>query len=290
VQRCARRLPIVEAVIDLDALAQTAAALEPLPTSVIRLAGLVAHGTPDVGDVVDVVQYDPALTAVLLRSANSSWSASRVEIATVKDAVVRLGAGHVLSVALGVNVRDRIDTAVPEYDLSEHDLWEHSVAASLAAEAFMRVVTPRPPVETPTAALLHDVGKLVMSRYLDAEDLRVIGMARDSGITRITVERETLGVDHAELGGLIAQAWDLPETLRVGIGYHHAPEDVDAPVAYAVHLADAAATRVGHGVDDNADLETFARAMGELGLTADAYDDVCAQVADRFDEVIGRFG
>src|SRR5262249_9552421 len=139
-------------------------------------------------------------------------------------------------------------------------------------------------------ALLHDVGKLVMSRFLESEDLRVIGMARDAGVTRLTVERETLGVDHAELGGLIAQSWELPESLRLGIGYHHAPAEVDAPVGYAVHIADVAATRVGYGVDDNADLETFTWAMGELGLTADGFDDICASVDERFEDVIHRFG
>jgi len=276
-------------VIDLDALSRAAACLEPLPTSVTRLAALVVDGPPELADIVEIVQYDQAMTAVLLRSANSSWSASRTEITSVKDAVVRLGAGPVLSLALGVNVRARLDHAVPEYGLGEGDLWRHSVAASLAAELLAKRATLRPPAETPTAALLHDIGKLVMSRFVDPIDLRAITAAREAGATRIAAEIEVLGVDHAELGGLIAQSWDLPESLVVGITHHHAPERVGEPIAYGVHLADVIAKAAGAGPDDNAELETFAHAMGELGLTADAYDEVTGLVSDRLAEVTERY-
>jgi len=276
-------------VIDLDALSRAAACLEPLPTSVTRLASLVVGGTPDLAEIVEIVRYDQALTAALLRSANSSWSASRTEITSVKDAVVRLGAGPVLSLALGVNVRARLDGALPEYGLREGELWRHSVAASLAAELLAKYATRRPPAETPTAALLHDIGKLVMSRFVDPVDLHAIEAARELGITRIAAEIEVLGVDHAELGGLIAQSWELPESLVVGITNHHAPERVDAPIAYGVHLADVIAKAAGAGPDDNAELETFAQAMGELGITADAYDELTGLVSDRLGEVVERF-
>jgi HD-like signal output (HDOD) protein len=61
-------------VIDLDAVAREAQRLEPLPASVTRLAKLVCDGAPDLADVVDVVRCDQALTAAVLRTANSSWS------------------------------------------------------------------------------------------------------------------------------------------------------------------------------------------------------------------------
>ncbi|MDQ1385811.1 MAG: hypothetical protein QOG65_3190, partial [Actinomycetota bacterium] len=127
---------------------------------------VAACESPDLAQIVDIVRYDQALTAALLRSANSSWSAARTEIATVRDAVVRLGAGPVLALALGVNVRGRMETAIPAYELAEGELWSHSVLAMLAAETLRSHVGMshgghKLPAETPTAALLHDVGKLV---------------------------------------------------------------------------------------------------------------------------------
>ena len=136
-------------MIDLDELAQAAARLEPLPTSSTRLAALVCEGAPELGQVVEIVQFDEALTASLLQSANSSWSASRSEITTVRDAVIRLGASPVLALTLGLNVRRHLDDALPQYGLCEGELWRHSVAASLAAEMLTQRAGRRPRADCP---------------------------------------------------------------------------------------------------------------------------------------------
>jgi HD-like signal output (HDOD) protein len=171
-------------VIDLDALTMAAEALEPLPASTVRLASLVSQETPEIDAVVDVVRYDQALTAALLATANSSWSASRTRVTTVRDAVIRLGTSPVLALALGAAVRGRMQRAVPEYGLGEGELWEHSVAASLAGELLVRTSPRRPPAETATAALLHDIGKLVMARFLDESLLSALHLAEIDGVNR----------------------------------------------------------------------------------------------------------
>ena len=278
-------------MIDLDALAQAAACLEPLPVSTLRLARLVCSGgdSPDIARVVEVVQFDQALTASLLRAANSSWSASRSEITNVHDAVVRLGTGPVFSLALGVQVKGRLAGAVPEYGLGEGDLWNHSVASSLAAELVVRMSPRQLPLETVTAALLHDVGKLVMSRFLSSDLLELLETSRSAGLTRMEAEADVLGVHHAELGGLILQCWALPEGLVRGVTYHHQPDVSINPVAYGVYLADVAAKRLIGEDDDNADPEMLASALGELELTESDFDEIGALIETRFAEVLEQF-
>ncbi|MGQ0825182.1 MAG: HDOD domain-containing protein [Actinomycetota bacterium] len=275
-------------MIDLDALARAAADLDPLPASVTGLAVLVCDGTPEIADVVELVQFDQALTATLLRTANSSWSASRVEITTVKDAVVRLGSGPVLSLALAVDIRGRLQHAIPEYGLAEGDLWEHSVAAAVAAELVARHAAVPPPAETATAALLHDVGKLVMARFLEPALLVALQRAEAQGLTRRKAEADVLGIDHAELGALIAQSWGLPPALVRGIGSHHEPTASDV-VACGVHVADVLAKTVGAGLDDNPDAATFTTACATLGLAPDGFEAVCRLVEARLEAVRGRF-
>jgi HD-like signal output (HDOD) protein len=276
-------------VLDLEVISEAALTMEPLPVSTMRLAVLATAPEPSLAEIIDVATYDQALTVALLRAANSSWSSPRTQISTVADAVVRLGAGPVLALALSVPLRDRMHRALPEYGLDEGELWRHSVAASLAAETLNSFTSVRLPPETSTAALLHDVGKLVISRFVPPSDLHAINTAREVGVTRIEAEREVLGVDHAELGALVAQVWDLPECLCAGIMLHHSPELAGTPLAYGVHLGDVVAKSVTLGPDDNADLERFTRAMGELGLTADAFDEVCSLVATRLAEVVARY-
>ncbi len=278
-------------MIDLDALANAASCLDPLPTSVTRLAAMVCGDvTPDLVDVIDVVTYDQALTATLLRAANSSWSASRVAITTVRDAVVRLGAAAVFSTALGVGVRGRLVSAIPEYGLAEGELWRHSVAASLAAELIVRVSPMQLPMETVTAALLHDVGKLVMCRFLSSELLALLDASRaDGGRTRMEAESAVLGVHHAELGGLILQCWSLPERLVRAVAYHHRPEHGLDIACYGVHLADVVA-KIATGVtDDNADAELVEATLFALRLGADAVDEIVAATGSRLEEVLARY-
>jgi HD-like signal output (HDOD) protein len=262
--------------------------------SVTRLAAMVCgEAATDLHEITEIVQYDQALTASLLRAANSSWSSSRTEITNVKDAVVRLGSSTVFSIALGVNVRSRMAHAIPEYGLSEGDLWNHSVAASLAGELLCKHTKHLQrtlPAETVTAALLHDVGKLVMSRFLGDELLSVLARAHDEGgLTRMQAEYEVLGVHHAELGGLITQIWGLPDSLVRGISYHHSPGIGMDPICYGVFLCDVVAKVIGAGIDDNPDLETYATAMAEMQLSGEDFDQICRTADERFAEVLARY-
>lgn len=276
--------------IDLDALAEAAACLEPLPASVTRLAAMVAGGDPDLAEIAEIVSFDQALTASLLRSANSSWSASRTPITTVRDAVIRLGYGTVLSLALGVNVRRRMQQSLPEYGLGEGDLWRHSVASSLACETMPRFTRVRIPSEATTAALLHDIGKLVMSRFLDDTILDTLNRAQEQGgLSRRTAEAELLGVHHGELGGLIVQTWGLPDPIVEGISYHHNPDDNPTPMTYAVHIADVVAKTIGAGVDDNADPESSLHALEALQIAPEQFESLEATVGERFEEVMERY-
>lgn len=285
-------------MIDLDAVARRAGRLEPLPASALRLARLVCDGAPDLTEVVDVVRCDQALTAAVLRAANSSWSASRTEVTTVHDAVVRLGAGPVLATVLAVDLRARLDVAVPELGLSEGDLWRHSVAALVAAEHLARCAGGRLPGATATAALLHDVGKLLMARFVDRALLGGVAGARDAGVPPVDAEREVLGVDHAELGALVAHSWGLPAPLVHGIGRHHDPDGDHGGIAAAVALADHAAhaahaapgAGAGGGPVGTAEVPAAVRhALAVTGLDGDALAGACVRAAAGSGPAAGRF-
>jgi HD-like signal output (HDOD) protein len=102
-------------------------------------------------------------------------------------------------------------------------------------------------------------------------------------------EREILGVTHAELGGLIAQSWGLPETLARGIRLHHEPDPRDGGIACAVHLADLVAKTAATGAVEDPG-PRFDLALRHLGLTAAALDETCRLVHERLAEVQNRLG
>jgi HD-like signal output (HDOD) protein len=282
----------VPSVIDLTLVARRAGDLEPLPITVTRLAGLYASDTVDLRQVAEVVGFDQALTASVIRTANSTLLAGRTAVTTVKDAVVRVGAGTVLSLATGGRVKRQMSRAVPAYGLGDGDLWRHSVAASLAAELMGTHCTGFVPPAAVTAALLHDVGKLVMARFLNKDVQAMLKRAADEGHrSRIEAEVELLQVHHGELGGLIAQHWKLPDQIVVGVIYHHTPEEIGAePVAHATHIADVVAKSIGAGLEEeNQDPGADLASLRGLGMSPGGFEDLCAAVHDRFHEVLRRF-
>jgi putative nucleotidyltransferase with HDIG domain len=206
-------------MINLDDLIRPANNLAPLPTSATRLAGLISNPDFDLDEIVELIAFDQALTVKLLRAAN----ATAVRIGTVWEAVTLLGGDTVFNLAIGA--QPILQKAIPQYGLPAGCLWRHSVAAAASAEAIQALGNVELPSETFTAALLHDIGKLVMGQFLDSDILNFIRRAQEvDQLSEMQAENLLLNVHHAELGGLIAQHWKLPPRIVRGITYHHNPE------------------------------------------------------------------
>lgn len=278
-------------MIDLEPLTRSAQHIEALPASVTRLTALTRGDTWSLLEVEEIVRLDQALTMRLLRAANSAASASAVPISTVRDAIVRLGVRSLLSLAMAVGVQKRLAQALPEYGLSEGELWRHSVAAALATESIQSYCRAAVPPETYTAALLHDVGKLVMARFLSPDVLRVLARARQQGgLSSLKAECELLQVHHGELGGLIAQQWQLPDRLVTGIIHHHTPGLAHDVIADAVHVANVAAKIAGTGHSANGgDCEIEPEALERLGMRPERVPDLAADVAGRLEKVLAVY-
>jgi len=278
-------------VIDLHALTRSAGNLEALPASVTRLAAAAAKENWNVQEIEQIVSLDQALSLRVLRSANSAASASRMPIATIREAVVRVGLGSLLSLATAKSVQGRMTGAIPEYGLSEGEMWRHAVGAALAAEAAQPFCGVALPPETYAAALLHDVGKLVLARFLDSDILRVLALAREEGhLSSLRAEAELLSVHHGELGGLIAQNWQLPERLVTGIIHHHTPDLAGDVVADAVHVANIAAKHVGAGhYADEDDRRVNPASLERLELTETGFERLCRQVEKRLEQVLAQY-
>jgi HD-like signal output (HDOD) protein len=212
--------------------------LEPLPLTVIRLTDVISQGEHEVSDIVEIVSLDQALTAALLRRANSAMSAGRTPVATVREAVVRLGSGPLLSMAFAATVGNRMNAALPAYGLVEGELWQHSVAASVTADVVRTMANVFVPAEASTAALLHDIGKVVICSFYGPQTMQMLKKAAETDqLPPLEVERTVFGADHAQIGGVVAGRWNLPEPLVEAITYHHDLTTDQTPIGAAVALA-----------------------------------------------------
>ena len=274
------------------ALMKAAHDLAPLAPALVQLSALVATASYSPIDVEDIVRLDGPLTGRLLQYANSAANASHMRIGTVREAVMRVGVGPVLSFVAATTLRPQLLDAIPAYGLSEGELWRHSVATALACEVIAQKARVEVPPDSFTASLLHDIGKVVLARFLDLNHQRELAAAREQGgESSLRAEIELLGVHHAELGGLIGSHWNLPPRVIRGITHHHAPTAGDDVICDVVHLANVLAKRVGTGTFVTAsDLDADPDVLERLGLTAGRLPPLLDTVTHRLAETVQRFG
>lgn len=275
--------PRSPAPLTRERLLRQADALEPLPATATRLVTLLSQSEWMIRDVEEVVRLDLGLTARVLRFANSAWTAHLPSVSTVRDALMRIGVGTALSLAIAEGVRPRLLKPLPAFDLQPGRLWQHAVACALATEIVARRGrTPVPP-ETVTASLLHDVGKIVLDDAIDEATLTALRTAWTGGTTsRLEAERQVLGMDHGELGGHIARHWGLPERVAAAITHHHDPAAAQSTICDVVHLSNGIAKLAGFGpliaeIDGPIDHDVLAR----LAFSPGDLHTFCAELTDR---------
>lgn len=291
--------PLHPGWVDLDLLIKDARTMKPLPVSTTRLAALVLEEDWDLRSVAEVVRLDQALTGRLLGSANSVLAGARHEITSIDQAILRLGPGTVLAIAIGSTVGEMLGDSLPAYGLSEGELWRHSVAAAFAMEAARRHCRVTFAPEAFAAALLHDVGKLVLARYLDPDAVAVVRrVCQESGLDDEEVERELLHLPHAEVGARIAEGWGLPPAIAMGIRFHHtplyAPDEESRKLCTQIALADVVAHAIGAPCGAGSaggEPGTIDPGIASLlGITRQGFEDLCVAVAADLDEAVAAFG
>jgi putative nucleotidyltransferase with HDIG domain len=258
--------------------------LKPLPLSVIRLAELAANGNAEIGEFTRVIKFDQAVTAQVLRWANSAWSQSQNSITDLQTAIVRIGINALAKLVMSHHLNDPLSKPCPGYQLLENELWQHSVGAALVIEhlpQFLKI--PVPPAAF-AAALMHDLGKLVLGRHLGHEEMRtrLTHKMLNENIPYIAAERQILGTDHAEVGAAIAETWKLPKVLVTAIANHHNPDAQPDTVSDIVHIANAISKLIGLGLGiEGMNMEVSSKAAQRIGLASDQVQALCALV--RFD-------
>jgi putative nucleotidyltransferase with HDIG domain len=253
--------------------------LEPMPVTAQRLVALMQGEDVSLAKIAELVEFDQAIAASVLRLARSWAHAGARPPETVRDAVVRVGTIPLLNLVLGEYLA-RLRTAAPLYDLSEDDLWAHAAAAQLAVRALMQECpSANLPAVATTAALLHDIGKLVMSRCLNASVDTIVRHAKAQHITFVEAEQQLFGINHAAVGAAIAIEWHFPDVVTDAIARHHdAQLGPSTPVLDAVVIANMVAKNIGMGLGaEGFNLSVDSECVRRLGLDFTRYARVCLQ-------------
>jgi putative nucleotidyltransferase with HDIG domain len=262
--------------------------LDPLPITVTTLMTKMADEFVSPREIASVIEYDQAIAATLLRAANSAAMGGRMRIERVSDAVNRLGLDFILNVALGSHMKS-LAAPVDMYDLSEDDFWLHGAVSSLAAKEITAAAAPAVvvPKQAAIAALMHDIGKLVLVRHTDVDLSEIWALTESAGITFVEAEQAILGFDHAEVGAAVAEKWAFPDDIRHAIAVHHQVPVLDpTPLTDCVMLSNIVAKTVGVGVGaEGMNMYADQGCMRRLGLGFNSFGKICSEVITLMDNL-----
>jgi putative nucleotidyltransferase with HDIG domain len=218
-------------------------ALQSLMQGILRT---MSRNDVAVDDVLEAIGRDAALCVRVLRMANSVTVASEQRVEELPTAVQLLGVVTVRKAAQALfTLRDANRTAE---GFDWRHLWVHALATASIAEELERRLRPAADSQIHLAALLHDVGKIVLSTLEPDAYRGVLMLAWEDGGRLETLERARLGVDHREAGVVFARENQLPEIVIQAIAHHDAPAAAESHTAEVALIALANHLSKAHGL------------------------------------------
>jgi len=199
--------------------------LPSLPSVAVRLLELARTPDAELREVISTIKTDPAISAKLIKAANSSFFGLPNRVTSVERAVPLLGTTAVTSLALSFSLTDAAMTSGP---LADHyaDYWQQSIVQAAAAELLSHSIAEAVESDYFLAGLLTGIGRLALLKTVPRDYCPVLEAARDSQRPLHAVETEMLGIDHAAIGAKLLRNWNLPEPLVASIDRQYASIEV----------------------------------------------------------------
>ena len=212
---------------------------------------------PDCGmsDLSEIIRHEPALTANVLKLANSSYFGLPGKIEDARQAIIYLGMAQVVDLVLLVTCSDSFAGAHEGYGLAHGELWKSAVSAAIIASDLADVKGIETSSRIFTGALLRDIGKVVLNQYVHSALNQIMDRVKNQAVTFKEAELQVLGFDHTQIGAMLAEKWHFPPVLQCIIRHCHAPLEAETCITEAsvVSLADAICRKmeIGTGIDDS---------------------------------------
>ena len=258
-----------------------------MPATGAKMLKMLEDPETTVDEIEDVLRHDPGLTGNVLRLANSAYFGIPSKVASTRQAVVLLGLKKLIQLVIASCVNAVMDKPVPGYDLPPGDLWRHSIAVSIAAEALVKDKKNIDAEDIFTPALLHDIGKLILGHFVK-DELDDIEKIASKGVPYVVAENMVLGTDHAEVGAQVLTQWSFPAEVVEAVRWHHDPDFPELPRTRVdiVYLSNLLCQHNGNGDGGERPAYDLSPTVIErLGIDIGQFETIATNVAQWVDEL-----
>ena len=236
-----------------------------------------------VDELAAVVKYDPAITANIIKITNSAHFGLSQQVSKVETALALLGHKQIRQILMASASLPYLSRPLYGYDITPAMLWAHSISTAIISEVVAEEAGMEAGAEYFTAALLHDVGKIVLHIHVGGRLEEIAQIAAQEKITFPEAEWKVLGGDHAVIGSELLRMWEFPHDIVRAIRCHHDPDLYVQKREYAVvALSNFLSTQLGIGVGNDGFLNRLSPGLLEvLGFDREAYHAVVVKAVEK---------
>jgi len=257
-------------LITIDEIVCKTTDLPSIPAAALRVMKETETSTSSAATIATSLAQDQALSVRVLRLANSAYYGLSRKVSDLPEAVVVLGMRTIKNLAMVASTYPWMSRPLAGYQLGPKEMWAHAFGTAIGAQIIAKHTGKCKDDVAFTAGLLHDIGKLALSIWLENKIGAILLYASREGITFDQAERKVLGFDHTQVGGELATRWNLPDDIVAAVRYHHAPSEADPPADLidCVHVGNHLTLKLGFGLGGDGTHYAFDEsALFRLGLT-----------------------
>ncbi|MFO1501786.1 MAG: HDOD domain-containing protein [Verrucomicrobiota bacterium] len=263
--------------------------LPPSPSLMIELVKLLNSPDRDIDQLVELLRYDQAVTAEILKLCNSAFFGQDEPATDVFEATFRLGFYEVYRVAMALSSSRTVRCPAARYGVDLEALWAHSALTALTAQKLAKEVRANESVAF-TVGILHDIGKVVFGCG-EGTTYGRFNRELDGKISALEAERARFGFDHGQLGSFLLGQWQLPDEIVIPVEFHHTPElapNLQKQTA-VITLADVMAHRLNQNAASRRRIPNPPSAMEILQIDSEAVTALTLEAKEEMGRVQGLF-
>jgi putative nucleotidyltransferase with HDIG domain len=250
----------------LDQIIQTTRDLPAMPQVASKVLELSSDPNTSAAQLQQIIADDQAMTARILKIANSAMYACSRRVKTLTEAIVMLGFNSIRSLVVTSAARNLYNTETSRTGLKERLLWEHSIGTGFACRLLAQAKYPSLTEEAFLAGLMHDIGKLVLNHQVPEVFDQVVQIVYNEDEPFNETERRFLGFDHAQVGAMLVNKWNLSPVLEETILRHHDPAALspENPLLALLDLGNRMCHKLGIGFVDDGGIDLAGSAANQI--------------------------
>jgi len=252
-----------------------------------RIINVASDDKTTTEELAEIISYDSGMTNTLLKLANSVYYSQKTNVETVKRAITVIGFDEIIGIALAMGVLSSFsDKSGLTLDMKA--LWIHGIGVATVSKELAKRTNPGIASKIFIPALLHDMGKIILSVYFKDEYRKVRQFAIEKNKPLYFAENAILKLDHAVLSALLMKRWNFPQSIMIPCRFHHNPES--APIKFKhqsliINLADYLTQKAGIGHSGNPVPVTVKNISKKIGVNQSVLKLIIDQLRRKEEEI-----